>query len=41
MLVQRTLKGSSFLRELRSVMAEAAGGKLAVVHETTGRRAAG
>jgi DNA-binding MarR family transcriptional regulator len=40
-LVQRTLKGSSFLRELRSVMAEAAGGKLAVVHETTGRRAAG
>ena len=40
-LVQRTLKGSSFLRELRSVMSEAAGGKLAVVHETTGRRAAG
>jgi DNA-binding MarR family transcriptional regulator len=40
-LVQRTLKGSSFLRELRSVMAEAAGGKLAPVHEATGRRAAG
>lgn len=39
-LVQRTLKGSSFLRELRSIMTEAASGKLTVVSETTSRRAA-
>jgi DNA-binding MarR family transcriptional regulator len=41
-LVQRTLKGSSFLREMRSMMTEAAAGKLSVIGETTsGRRAAG
>ncbi|GAB0119187.1 MarR family transcriptional regulator [Acidisoma sp. 7E03] len=42
-LVQRTLKGSSFLRELRSIMTEAASGKLSVIGESapTGRRAAG
>lgn len=41
-LVQRTLKGSSFLREMRSMMNEAAAGKLSVIGETaTGRRAAG
>lgn len=44
-LVQRTLKGAAFLRELRGVMTEAAAGKLAVVGEsapaTNGRRAAG
>ncbi|HTI03208.1 MAG TPA: MarR family transcriptional regulator [Acidisoma sp.] len=40
-LVQRTLKGSSFLREMRSMMTEAAAGKLLVVGETSGRRAAG
>ncbi|WP_284947604.1 MarR family transcriptional regulator [Acidisoma cladoniae] len=40
-LVQRTLKGSAFLRDLRSVMTEAAGGKASVVHETGSRRAAG
>lgn len=40
-LVQRTLKGSSFLRELRSIMTEAAAGKLSVVGETASRRAAG
>lgn len=39
-LVQRTLKGSAFLRELRSIMAEASSGKIAAV-EGTGRRAAG
>jgi DNA-binding MarR family transcriptional regulator len=39
-LVQRTLKGSAFLRELRSIMAEASGSKAASVHETSGRRAA-
>ena len=40
-LVQRTLKGSAFLRDLRSTMAEAAGGKLSVASEAGGRRAAG
>jgi DNA-binding MarR family transcriptional regulator len=42
-LVQRTLKGSSFLREMRAMMNEAAAGKLAVIGETatSGRRAAG
>lgn len=40
-LVQRTLKGSSFLREMRSMMNEAAAGKLSVIGETSGRRAAG
>jgi DNA-binding MarR family transcriptional regulator len=40
-LVQRTLKGSAFLRDLRSVMTEAAGGKVSVAHETGSRRAAG
>jgi DNA-binding MarR family transcriptional regulator len=41
-LVQRTLKGSSFLREMRSMMTEAAAGKLSVIGEatTSGRRAA-
>ena len=37
-LVQRTLKGSAFLRELRSIMGEAGAGKLT---EVGGRRAAG
>jgi DNA-binding MarR family transcriptional regulator len=37
-LVQRTLKGSSFLRELHAIMAEASGAKVAAVHETGGRR---
>lgn len=42
-LVQRTLKGSSFLREMRAMMNEAAAGKLSVIGETvtSGRRAAG
>ena len=42
-LVQRTLKGAAFLRELRSIMTEAAAGKVSVVSETghTTRRAAG
>jgi DNA-binding MarR family transcriptional regulator len=40
-LVQRTLKGSSFLREMRSMMTEAAAGKLSVIGESSGRRAAG
>lgn len=40
-LVQRTLKGSSFLREMRSMMSEAAAGKLSVIGETSNRRAAG
>lgn len=42
-LVQRTLKGAAFLRELRSIMTEAASGKVSVISEsghTTGRRAA-
>jgi DNA-binding MarR family transcriptional regulator len=41
-LVQRTLKGAAFLRELRSIMTEAAAGKVSVVSETghTTRRAA-
>jgi DNA-binding MarR family transcriptional regulator len=37
-LVQRTLKGSAFLRELRSIMGEAGAGKLT---EVGSRRAAG
>lgn len=43
-LVQRTLKGAAFLRELRSIMTEASAGKLSVVADaapaTSGRRAA-
>ncbi|GAB0112729.1 MarR family transcriptional regulator [Acidisoma sp. C75] len=43
-LVQRTLKGAAFLRELRSIMTEASAGKLSVVADaapaSSGRRAA-
>ncbi len=41
-LVQRTLKGTAFLRDLRSIMGEAsAPPKKASSHESSGRRAAG
>ncbi len=42
-LVQRTLKGAAYLRELRSIMAEASGTgrKAAASDERGGRRAAG
>ncbi len=42
-LVQRTLKGAAYLRELRSIMAEASGTgrKAAAAEERGGRRAAG
>ena len=41
-LVQRTLKGAAYLRELRSIMAEASGtGRKSAAEERGGRRAAG
>ena len=42
-LVQRTLKGAAYLRELRSIMAEASGTgrKSGATEERSGRRAAG
>ena len=40
-LVQRTLKGAAYLRELRAIMAEASGTGRKAAEERGGRRAAG